>query len=100
MEANLIVNTAAAPDFKYGWTAPIGASMDWFGQEFANVLSIGSIETISGGANTFSAGTIRGTIYNSSVIGSVAVVWSQNTNTPSSVTTLLKGSNIIAHRLQ
>lgn len=97
----LVMDSATAPDFKCTFAAPVG-TIGYFVEDDApqTPASVGGIRTIQGqGVGTTVFAGINGVFINNSVAGSLQFQWAQNTNTPSSVTTVFKGSNIIATKL-
>lgn len=96
------INGPSVPDFKFTFTAPAGASGGYVQTSFDgnDWIAFGATDTLS--TNGVANGEIThivGIVYGSSVAGSVALVWSQNIHTPSSVTTVLTGSFMIADRM-
>lgn len=97
----VLMSTAAAPDFQFGWTYPVGTTINWQQDDFADVVSTESdTRSITVTTTTPRLGGTYGVITASTVAGSVALRWAQNTNTPSSVTTLKAGTHLIANKLQ
>src|SRR3990167_695403 len=87
------------PDFKYTFTAPAGTA-GYFIDDFSqNVRVPTSIQGLTVGSSTRQQmQDIKG-VFITSVAGSIQLQWAQDTHTPSSVTTMITGSNIIAERI-
>lgn len=93
-------SSAATPDFKIGWTVPSTTTMSW-GTDDASTTQLTETDAqFYGVSNTnIQIGGIYGVITVGSIAGNVVIQFAQSVTTPSSVSSLLKGSNIIATKL-
>lgn len=107
IEASIIANsTAAAPDFKFGFTQPAASTMTvtWLGSEHVGTFAAGIIESNDHGdflnmnANVRSFVQIRGLVVTAGA-GTLQFRWAQN-NTSGAQTTVEKFSYLTARKLQ
>lgn len=95
----LVYTSATVADLKFMHTAPVGAVGYIKVDDSAGTATLlSSVINVSGSGSAAFAGS-NGIFINGPVAGSVDFYWAQQTNTDSSVTTLLQGSNIIATKL-
>lgn len=97
---NLFYKSATAPDIKITMVGPAGTTGGWGDAATfsTDVMTYGSVMGIAT-ANVDEVTLFTGTAIVGSVAGNVRLQWAQNVDTVSSITTVLTGSNIIAHRL-
>ena len=87
------------PDMKYTFLVPTGATGYFADDDSAQTANVPSaIGQLTGSSGDRVVG-INGVFINNSVAGNIAFYWAQNTDTVSSVSTVYKGANIIATKL-
>lgn len=108
-----LIFSAGTGDFKYGWTAPTGATLDWNmgGEESTAASTTGAAywgantisgSDIAGGINTATNCVARpeGLLRVSSTAGTFRLQWSQGSSDAVNATTLRAGSFITLRRMQ